>query len=393
MRSGLSESSADRLADDRLGWLGIALRPRLSWVRLEPALVAAGSPSALLSLPSRQLEAIGGRGLAEAVAATPEAGWWAVALDWLEAPGNRLITIHDADYPPQLRQTADPPTVLFTSGQHPLLQGPALAVVGSRNPTPAGIENARAFSAALSQAGITVVSGLARGIDGIAHSAALHEAGSTVAVLGVGPDVTYPKAHRSLQAQIAKTGCVVSEMPPGMGLRRYAFPRRNRIIAGLSLGCLVVEAAPASGSLITARDALEAGREVLAIPGSIHSPQSRGCHRLIREGAVLVETLADILDALPLGRLETGSGRRPAASPASGAAPLPASPLLAALGHEPSSLDALVARSGLQTSAVLAGLMELELDGHVARTADGYFQRIGCGAPDVPRSRPISPAG
>lgn len=361
---------------DRLDWLGIALRPRLSWARLEPALAAAGSPAALLRMPARQLEAIGGRALAEAVATTPEAHWWAVALDWLEATGNRLIAISDSDYPPLLRQTADPPPVLFVSGREELLQGPALAVVGSRNPTPAGAENARAFAAALARVGITVVSGLARGIDGIAHEAALREPGSTVAVLGVGPDVIYPKAHRGLQAQIAQTGCVVSEMPPGMGLRRYAFPRRNRIIAGLSLGCLVVEAAPASGSLITARDALEAGREVLAVPGSIHSPQSRGCHRLIRDGAVLVETLADILDALPLGHLEAGGGRRAAMAAGTVEAALPASPLLAALGHEPSSLDALVARSGLATPEVLAGLMALELDGHVGRTADGRFQRV-----------------
>ena len=193
-------------------------------------------------------------------------------------------------------------------------------------------------------------------------------------MLGVGPDVTYPKAHRGLQTRIAAAGCVISEMPPGMGMQRYAFPRRNRIIAGLSLGCLVVEAATASGSLITARDALEAGREVFAVPGSIHSPQSRGCHRLIRQGAVLVETLADILDALPLGWLETGA--RAAADSGPDQPPTPAAPLLAALGSEPSSLDALVARSGLDAPGVLAGLMELELDGLVARMADGRFQRL-----------------
>ncbi len=361
---------------DRLDWLGIALRPRLSWARLEPALSKAGSPAALLRMSARQLEAIGGRGLAEAVAATPEAQWWAAALDWLEATGNRLIAITDPDYPALLKQTADPPPVLFVTGRSELLQGPALAVVGSRNPTPAGAENARAFAAALSRAGITVVSGLARGIDGIAHHAALQEPGSTVAVLGVGPDVIYPKAHRGLQMQIAQAGCVVSEMPPGMGLRRYAFPRRNRIIAGLSLGCLVVEAATASGSLITARDALEAGREVLAVPGSIHSPQSRGCHRLIREGAMLVETLADILNALPLGPLEAGTRRRSASGDAGRPIALADTPLLQALGPEPSSLDALISRSGLATQEVLVGLLELELDGHVARLPDGRFQRI-----------------
>jgi len=382
---------------DRLDWLAIALRPRLSWARLEPALAAAGSPGALLQMPPRQLEAIGGRGLAEALAVAPEAGWWATALDWLEGEGHRLVAVTDPDYPALLRETADPPPVLFVSGRAELLHGPALAVVGSRNPTPAGAENARAFAAALSRCGITVVSGLARGIDGLAHEAALEGPGSTVAVLGVGPDVTYPKAHRGLQARIEAAGCLVSEQPPGMGMRHYAFPRRNRIIAGLSLGCLVVEAATASGSLITARDALEAGREVMAIPGSIHSPQSRGCHRLIRQGAALVETLADILDALPLGPLEAGAASghsvsarmsaadaaREAARPdnshsASGQSPetTSRSTLLTALGSEPSSLDALIARSGLDTPGVLAGLMELELDGLVGRTTDGRFQRI-----------------
>ena len=356
------------------------MRPRLSWSRLQPALARAGSPGELLRLPARQLEALGGRALADAVASAPEPAWRAAALDWLAGEAHRLLAITDADYPALLRQTADPPPVLFVSGHAGLLLGPALAVVGSRNPTPAGAENARAFAAAVARAGITVVSGLARGIDGLAHEAALPEPGATVAVLGVGPDITYPKAHRGLQARIEAGGCLVSEMPPGKGLQRYAFPRRNRIIAGLSLGCLVVEAATASGSLITARDALEAGREVFAVPGSIHSPQSRGCHRLIRQGAVLVETLADILEALPLGPLEAGarlaSRDLPGDDAERGDAAADRSPLLRALGMEPSGLDALVRRSGLATPEVLAGLMALELDGLVARMADGRFQRL-----------------
>ncbi|MBU3693236.1 MAG: DNA-protecting protein DprA [Rhodocyclaceae bacterium] len=396
-RHGAATSARQNLHGDRLDWLGVALRPRLSWARLQPALAAAGSPGELLRMPARQLEAIGGRALADAVAATPEGAWWARALEWLEdlaGAGHHLIAITDADYPALLRQTADPPPVLFVCGRRELLHGPALAVVGSRNPTPAGAENARAFSSALARAGITVVSGLARGIDGLSHEAALTEPGSTIAVLGVGPDVIYPKAHRGLQARIAAAGCLVSEMPPGMGMQRYAFPRRNRIIAGLSLGCLVVEAATASGSLITAREALEAGREVFAVPGSIHSPQSRGCHRLIRQGAVLVEMLADILEALPLGPLEASARGAAAAIHAEASAGVDQngveavtgdatrkaqatrSPLLTALGDEPSSLDALVTRSGLDAPGVLAGLMELELDGHVGRTADGRFQRI-----------------
>lgn len=357
-------------------WLGVALRPRLSWARLQPALSTAGSVAALLQMPGRHLQAIGGRALAEAVAATPEPAWQATALAWLECEHNRLLAITDPAYPALLRHTADPPPVLFATGRRELLQGPTLAVVGSRNPTPAGAENAQAFSAAVARCGVTVVSGLARGIDGLAHAAALGESGSTIAVLGVGPDVTYPKAHRGLQAEIATRGCLISEQPPGMGMRAYAFPRRNRIIAGVSLGCLVVEAATGSGSLITARDALEAGREVMAIPGSIHSPQSRGCHHLIRQGAVLVETLADILNALPLGPLETGARSVDDAGRKSHSDPAQATPLLRALGPEPSSLDALVSRSGLDTAAVLATLTELEIDGHVMRTADGRFQRM-----------------
>ena len=366
-------------ASDRFDWLGIALRPRLSWSRLQPALASTGSPGELLRLPARHLESLGGRPLADAVTAAPEAAWQAAALAWLEGSDHRLIAITDADYPALLRQTADPPPVLFVSGRHPLLQGPALAVVGSRNPTPAGAENARAFAAAIARAGITVVSGLARGIDGLAHEAALPEPGATLAVLGVGPDIAYPNAHRGLQARIEAGGCLVSETPPGKGLQRYAFPRRNRIIAGLSLGCLVVEAATASGSLITARDALEAGREVFAIPGSIHSPQSRGCHRLIRQGAVLVETLADILEALPLGPLEASARQRDsetAACDTDAGAQRSESTLLRALGREPIALDALITRSGLSAPEVLAGLMELELDGLVARMADGRFQRL-----------------
>lgn len=292
---------------------------------------------------------------------------------WLDGPGRRLLRLGDADYPPLLAGIASPPRELWVEGRIELLQGPALAVVGSRNPTPAGDENARAFARALSAAGITVVSGLARGIDGAAHAAALDGPGSTVAVLGVGPDIAYPRGNAALQRRIAEEGCVVSEFAPGTPARKGQFPRRNRIIAGLSLGCLVVEAALESGSLKTARDALDEGREVFAIPGSIHSPQSRGCHRLIRQGAMLTETLADILGALRLP-LEGLAPTLP-----SEAAPAPEHPLLPLLGDSPCTLDTLIERSGWDAASALAELTELELEGRVARTADGRFQRLWLG--------------
>lgn len=293
---------------------------------------------------------------------------------WLDgAPGRRVLRLGEAGYPELLARIARPPAELFVEGRTDLLHGPALAVVGSRHPTPAGRENAEAFSAALSAAGITVVSGLARGIDAAAHRGALSGIGSTVAVLGVGPDRVYPPSHRDLQQTIARSGCVISEFPPGMAALPGNFPRRNRIIAGLSLGCLVVEATLDSGSLKTARDALDEGREVFAIPGSIHAPQSRGCHALIRQGAALVESLADLLPAL--GQLAPPAAREPS-PPADNS-----HPLLDALGDAPCSLDQLLRRCPQEAGAAMATLTELELAGSVARTSDGRFQRLWLSRP------------
>jgi len=301
-------------------------------------------------------------------------------LIYYEGQGANFWTPADPDYPTLLYEITDPPPLLYYQGRTELAQAvqtmPSVAIVGTREPSDYGQRWTRRLVQQLVSHDVIVVSGLASGIDRHAHGQALDSQGLTIAVLGTGVDRSYPWNNRALQDRIAQEGLLLSEHPNDTPPDRTYFPRRNRIIAGLSLGCLVVEAAPASGSLITARDALEAGREVLAVPGSIHSPQSRGCHRLIRDGAVLVETLADILDALPLGHLEAGGGRRAAMAAGTVEAALPASPLLAALGHEPSSLDALVARSGLATPEVLAGLMALELDGHVGRTADGRFQRV-----------------
>jgi len=254
-----------------------------------------------------------------------------------------------------------------------LLGEPGLAVVGSRNPTPQGKENARSFSAHLSQAGLTIVSGLAMGIDGAAHEGGLAGTGSTVAVVGTGLDRVYPRRHLELAHRIANQGLIVSEYPIGMPPLPPNFPLRNRIIAGLTRGTLVVEAALQSGSLITARLASEAGRDVFAIPGSIHSPQSRGCHALIKQGAKLVDSAQDILDELPW--------HVPLATSAADAFPSTENgdPLLQAMGFDPVNLDALVARTGWPTQQLNARLLELELVGEVARLPGQLFQRVSTG--------------
>lgn len=295
-----------------------------------------------------------------------------------DSAGRHVITLGDIAYPAALLQTADPPLLLYAQGRLELLQRPALAIVGSRNPSAQGADNARAFALHLARSGYTIVSGLALGIDGAAHEGALAAAGgesrsaasgdaSTIAVVGTGMDRVYPSRHRELAHRIAEQGLLLSEFDLGTPPLRENFPLRNRLIAGLAQGTLVVEAALASGSLITARCAAEAGREVFALPGSIHSPQSRGCHALIKQGAQLVESADDILAEL-----------RPAAP----ALPLPGEParadgdpLLAALGHDPATLDALVARCGWPPEQLAARLLELELDGHIARLPGGLYQR------------------
>jgi DNA processing protein len=291
----------------------------------------------------------------------------AVTRAWLDGDAARsVVAVGDAAYPPLLLETADPPLLLYTQGRVELLQAPSLAVVGSRNPTAQGSDNARAFARHLSQARLTVVSGLALGIDGAAHEGALDGPGSTIAVMGTGADRIYPARHRALAHRIAEHGLLLTEFDLGMPPLAENFPQRNRIIAGLARGTLVVEAALPSGSLSTARAAVEAGREVFAIPGSIHSPQSRGCHALIKQGAKLVEAAEDIL-----GELRWGTAER-AATPAASAAD---TPLLQALGHEPATLDALGTRTGLGAAELNAQLLELELEGHVARLPGGLFQR------------------
>ncbi len=298
-------------------------------------------------------------------------------LRWLEQPDSHLLTLHCTNYPPLLRQIPDPPPLLFVKGDPALLGTPQLAVVGSRNPTPGGSEIAFDFARHLSACGLTVTSGMALGIDAAAHRGALQE-GSTIAVMGTGLDRVYPASHRELAHEIAERGALVSEFPIGTLPTKANFPRRNRIIAGLTLGTLVVEAAMHSGSLITARLAGEQGREVFAIPGSIHNPLARGCHRLIREGAKLVETGDDILEELAGVIPSVMESRHAAEQPATAAVELDReyTRLLEIMGHDPVTVDTLVDRSGLTTEEVSSMLLVLELQDHVASMPGGLYSRV-----------------
>jgi DNA processing protein len=303
-------------------------------------------------------------------------------LAWLDDPAHHLVTFTSEDYPDLLRTIPNPPAALFVVGDLAHLWSAQVAIVGARSASAAGLANARLFAKAFAECGMTVTSGMAEGVDGAAHAAALDAGGTTIAVLGTGPDLVYPRQHKELARRIAAHGALVSEFPPGTAGRAEFFPRRNRIIAGLSLGTLVIEAGLKSGSLITARLAAEQGREVFALPGTIHNPLARGCHRLIRDGAKLVESADEVLDELRGmgGLLAEGLRRRiDAAEPAQADAPHAADPeyvrLLAALDDAPTALDALVARTGLGPAALSSMLLVLELEGVVSAESGRYARR------------------
>ncbi len=302
-------------------------------------------------------------------------------LDWLALPGRAALTLADDRYPAALREIAQPPSLLFVHGDADWLNLPQLAIVGSRHASPQGLDNAQAFAAELARRGLAITSGLALGIDGAAHRGALAAGGGTVAVCGTGLDRVYPARHKALAHDIAAGGVLVSEFPTGVGPLAENFPRRNRIISGLSLGVLVVEAARESGSLITARLALEQGREVFAIPGSIHNPMARGCHALIRQGAKLVETVDDLLEELgPV--LGLRRARSAAPSPAPAAAPEDAveRAVLQALGDDAVAVDVLAARTCQPLPQLQVALTRLELSGRVAAAPGGRYQRRGAAA-------------
>ena len=375
-------------------WLRLQLTPGVGNIGARKLLTAFGLPQNVFDASSASLRQVVSAQQSSALQQTPPQCTELVDTTWAwlqsQPQTHRVLALGDTAYPPSLLNMEDPPLLLYAMGAPTVWEqgglangtGGRLAVVGSRNPTPQGVANARQFSQALAQAGLTIVSGLALGVDGAAHEGALDGACdghiATIAVVGTGLDRVYPRQHRDLAHRIVQRGLILSEYPLGTPPLSANFPRRNRIIAGLCSGTLVVEAALKSGSLITARLALEQGKDVFAIPGSIHSTQARGCHALIKQGAKLVESAQDVLEEMPahamrvvpstliaIGSITTGADSELGSS----------DPLLQALGYDPMGLDALQARTGLNTPTLQARLMELEIHGQVARLPGGLFQR------------------
>jgi DNA processing protein len=345
---------------------------------------AVGSADSLLAESTHTLLARGLSTDAVAKLKAPDTAALERGRAWLRGPQRTLVTFGSSAYPPRLAQLADAPLALWVEGKElSLLSAPQLAIVGSRSPTTSGRETAEQFARYLSQRGLTITSGLATGIDAASHRGAVRELGGTVAVLGNGIDVVFPRGHAQLSAEIATHGLLVSEYAPGVEPQKYFFPARNRIIAGLSYGTLVVEATRRSGSLITAKQAMENGREVFAIPGSIHNPLARGCHWLIRQGAKLVEEAADILVELkPQLELEgVALVSPPAAAEATGEHPFANDPayrkLLEALDFSPLSIAEISARAQLTTAELSSMLLILELEGLVEALPGGRYSRLG----------------
>lgn len=373
-------------AQELQAWLRLTLTPGIGNSAARRLLTAFGSPEAVFEQSGASLRKLGSDKLASELRVEPPnlRAQLQTTLDWLEGGADRRVaTPGDAAYPPALLDIEYPPLMLYMLGA---LASPtetatktianSLAIVGSRNPTPQGESNARQFAKAFGGAGICVVSGLALGIDGAAHDGAMLGGGATIAVVGTGLDRVYPKKHLELAHRIAGRGMMVSEFPLGTPPLTGNFPRRNRIISGLSRATLVVEAALRSGSLITARLAAEQGKDIFAIPGSIHSPQSRGCHALIKQGAKLVELAQDVLEELDWSPRTGEYGASASHAGGDGAEPGADDSLLAAMGFDAIGLDALQARTGLETALLQARLLELELYGQVARLPGGAFQRL-----------------
>jgi DNA processing protein len=401
-------------------WLRLSLAPGLKPAALRVLLGAFGLPEAIFNQSPEALAEVAGEAAARAVLA-PSTPDFEAQLDaviaWRELPGNHLVTLDDPAYPPTLLTMPDPPPLLYIKGRLDLLHARAVALVGSRSATPQGAEDAERFARELSQAGVTIVSGLALGIDGAAHRGGLEGIGGTVAVIGTGADLVYPAAHHALARQIAAQGAILSEWPLGTPARAANFPQRNRLIAGLVSGVVIVEAAMRSGSLITARLANEMGRDIFALPGSIHAPLSRGCHRIIKQGAKLVETPDEVLEELGFAQSTTAKiASRPAtlwdgvgapessktrpsksvqpdsltahtalAQQMSGSAPAShtvppgmsaeALQLLDAIGHAPATLEILATRTEMGDAALQSTLLQLELAGQVTVLPGGRFTR------------------
>jgi DNA processing protein len=355
---------------DAADWLRLCLVPGIPAAAQRALLASFGAPGAAVDASAAAIAPIVGNAAATALRNGPDESLLSTTLDWLGLPGHHLVALGDEGYPRSLLEIPDPPTVFYAAGDLRFLNQPAIAIVGSRNATQQGLADARSFARTLSDAGYAIVSGLALGIDAAAHLGGLEGRSSTVAVVGTGPDRVYPAANRGLAHEIVARGVLVSEFALGTPPAASNFPRRNRLISGLARGVLVVEAALKSGSLTTARLALDQGRDVFAVPGSIHSPLSRGCHWLIKEGAKLVDCVEDIAGEI---RNAVPSEQKPAelAEPADGE-----DPVLAALGHSPASLDVLVRRTGTAASLLASELTRLELAGRVERLPGGLFRQL-----------------
>jgi DNA processing protein len=345
-------------------WLKLSQIPGLGNQGLKRLLQIFGSPEAITHSSISELSRVVKPVVAEAISLADDLHYLSQVAIWLEDSNNRIITIDDADYPQSLLNSDDPPFLLYIKGRVDLLNKPALAIVGSRNASAQGIRNAEAFAQAVSDAGMCVISGLAHGIDAAAHKGGLKGVASSIAIVGTGLDKVYPSANLELARNLAQNGSIISEFPLGTPPLAANFPRRNRIISGMCMGCLVVEASLQSGSLITARLALEQNREVFAIPGSIHSPQSKGCHALIKQGAKLVENAKDILEEFhQFVSISSNSEYFD-------------HPIFTHLGFESVDLDTLCQRSGLTIDALSAILLELEIEGRIATLPGGLYQRI-----------------
>lgn len=377
------------LPDHARAWLSLVLAPGFGGRNTARLTEAFGSPRLWAEHSDAELTACGIKpGLVRALRQPPP-DWMSRALAWLEAPEHHLITLDDPLYPPLLREIDDPPAALFLVGDPGLLVRPQVAIVGSRSATPGGLDHARSFAAALARAGFIVTSGLAAGIDARAHEGCLDVGGVTLAVTGTGPDTVYPARNKPLARRIIETGALLTPFAPGVEVKPGNFPARNRIISGMSLGTLVIEAGLRSGSLITARLASEQGREVFAIPGSVHNPQARGCHQLIRQGARLVETAEEVIEELaPLAGNLAGTLKSLLATidepdlDKAGASPhILSDPdydrLLEAIGFDPTPVDNIIRRSELTTAAVSSMLLIMELDGRVIAHPGSRYSRSG----------------
>lgn len=357
---------------EKCQWLSLSQIDGLGCQTFFQLLKTFGSPSEIYRKKFKELRAVVSEKIALEIGRGIDQTALEDTLNWLAQANNHLVTLADADYPKALLEIADPPPLLYAKGKLALLNKPSIAIVGSRNASVQGEKNAEAFAQGLAEHGLCIVSGLALGIDGAAHRGALKAKGDTIAVVGTGLDKVYPAQHRDLAHQIANSGLIVSEFPLGTLSKPQNFPRRNRLISGLSLGCLVVEANLKSGSQITARLSAEQGREVFAIPGSIHSPLAKGCHQMIKQGAKLVDSLQDIVEELKL---------RPAISqpttPENSAPSQDQQALLDAMGYDAISIESLVQLTGLTVSALSTMLTLLELEGKITALAGGQYQQLG----------------